>query len=970
MTRIAAVLISGISLIASQLADAIMDKNSNGVSDLWETSYNNGVLFPSNYDLQDDPDGDGWNNAQEAQAGTNPNDPNPPTGFVRVEITDIPATYTNVSGTNQLATPETMRLRWPTIIGKKYSLFFSPDLTTWIYVDELVGNGTVRGNCIPITQPDGSTPDAMFWRVKVSDIDSDSDSLTDSEENQLGTNLLNADSDGDGLPDAWEVAHGLDPMDDGTLDPENGLLGDPDLDELVNGDEYYFGGDPYEQDTDADGLQDYDEAWVYSTLLDNSDTDGDGVSDGLEVNTYLTDPHYADTDGDSLSDGQEINQFHTNPLAIDTDGDGLRDDWEITHGFNPLVFNIAADPDGDGLQNIAEQLLGLDPADSDSDNDGILDGNEDPDKDGLTNSAEIYVHFTNPLRADTDADGMPDGWEIAHVLNPLSAAGNDGTAGDPDGDGLTNYQEWLNDSNPLDADTDDDGTNDGLEVAQGSDPKKAGDAGAAPPAGSLIEVPFEVGDSSASYSEKWKMTIKGLGPDDHRTMGLASPGFGEMATDTLKLRKWNSYEVSVDHDGTDPEYLEENDDMPDYDWEATADHQPSGTSEAHTESQSGLYNFFMVKNHWLVDNRQPVLTQLKHGNDTDLVSGKKAYFIPVDIDDNSFATGADDVSITSDDPAVRGYQDKFWIMAPCGAEDIGDRMRFNTPINPSADLKIESDLCTTDPETTSLGSSDPLPIVEWKGDGTVTVEDTPIWKLGPDAETISLPVRVKVMKKRTIKVAIFPIKDPQTTRAVPRPTEALLTERFNQAFGNQLNLWFEVSYKPKADGTDHLYDYDTDGDGYALTDGEWLNDMRDDPAFAAGDADIRVFLIDGVFVRPDAGGISNAELEIGGRSIGANAVLANAGDPTNARPVDALINTLCHEIGHVMIGVGHPDDFNIEVTLGLGSGTSGVAPLPGTDRSKRLMSSPSTRAENATLLVKTEWDTAEAWLIQNIDDNN
>ena len=223
MNRFVLALVFGILLIASQPTDAIVDRNSNGVSDLWEMTYNEGALMPSNYNLQADPDKDGWNNAQEAAAGTNPNDANPPMGFVSVEITHIPASYTNVSGTVQLATPETMQLRWHSIAGKKYSLFYSPDLTTWIPVDEQTGDGTMMGNCIPITQPDGSKPPVMLWRVSVSDLDTDNDGASDAEELQSGSSIYLSDTDGDGVNDGAAFSLGLNPSGGGVDENGDGL---------------------------------------------------------------------------------------------------------------------------------------------------------------------------------------------------------------------------------------------------------------------------------------------------------------------------------------------------------------------------------------------------------------------------------------------------------------------------------------------------------------------------------------------------------------------------------------------------------------------------------------------------------------------------------------------------------------------------------------------------------------------------
>ncbi len=52
------------------------------------------------------------------------------------------------------------------------------------------------------------------------------------------------DRDGDGLPNIWESANGLDPDDDGTVNPDNGAYGDPDGDGLPNDEEYFLGSNP------------------------------------------------------------------------------------------------------------------------------------------------------------------------------------------------------------------------------------------------------------------------------------------------------------------------------------------------------------------------------------------------------------------------------------------------------------------------------------------------------------------------------------------------------------------------------------------------------------------------------------------------------------------------------------------------------------------------------------------------------
>ena len=133
--------------------------------------------------------------------------------------------------------------------------------------------------------------------------DTDDDGLPNLIEKEVGSDPYNPDTDGDKLPDGYEaLTLGTDSTKPDTDD--NGVLDcDEDFDEdgLTNLQEYEHGTEPY-----------------------NEDTDGDGLKDGEEINTYGTDPLKVDTDDDGLYDGDEI-YFETDPLNPDTDGNGTPD---------------------------------------------------------------------------------------------------------------------------------------------------------------------------------------------------------------------------------------------------------------------------------------------------------------------------------------------------------------------------------------------------------------------------------------------------------------------------------------------------------------------------------------------------------------------------------------------------------------------------------------------------------------------
>ena len=115
----------------------------------------------------------------------------------------------------------------------------------------------------------------------------------------------------------------------------------------------------------------------------------------------------------------------------------------------------------------------------------------DTDGDGLSDVLENTQYGTDPNDPDTDKDGMSDGWEVDHGLNPLDNGESDdliletgeadtddanianetdswpdpsqGPNGDPDRDGLINKIEEELGTDPQRSDSDNDGLNDRWE---------------------------------------------------------------------------------------------------------------------------------------------------------------------------------------------------------------------------------------------------------------------------------------------------------------------------------------------------------------------------------------------------------------------------------------------------------------------------------------------------------------------------
>jgi hypothetical protein len=296
------------------------------------------------------------------------------------------------------------------------------------------------------------------------------------------TNPLSNDTDGDGLTDLQEL---------GIWDPSNSSNVLRNVIKSGNvGTQYYAwtniyiltyfsnipnnliktGLDPKLNDTDGDGLSDFEE--IFGLQFDASrfvcdplsnDTDGDGLSDGIELfnsesnrdnegihinytfknrnGEYVSnsfkfhlDPDDDDWDRDGLQDGLEILTYKTNPIERDTDGDKLWDGEEIygytisAIAFNNMILQTGitfaptnasdADSDGDGLLD-GEEIYGLlfldvivEPFDylGRSQNEFLYTNpwSIDSDGDGWTDYEEVILHHTNPIAVDSDRDGIPD----------------------------------------------------------------------------------------------------------------------------------------------------------------------------------------------------------------------------------------------------------------------------------------------------------------------------------------------------------------------------------------------------------------------------------------------------------------------------------------------------------------------------------------------------------------------------------
>ncbi|MCQ8105010.1 putative Ig domain-containing protein [Methylomonas sp. SURF-2] len=244
-----------------------------------------------------------------------------------------------------------------------------------------------------------------------------------------------ADADQDGIPDAVEPFVGTDPnqADGWKLLPQNGLSATPNPTGLS--------GNPIATEALANVPFSYPLAATGGTPGYAWSLVGGQLPPGIAVST--TEPwslsgspsaagsypfvlNLKDSQGVSVTVPGYLRVIAVNDTTTDTDGDGVPSYFELRDKLNPL----AADTDHDGIPD-------------------RLEWNNYPDD------------------WDTDRDGMPDAWEKTHAFN----RNDPGDAGlDPDGDQLSNLDEFRHHSDPNVFDTDHDNLGDGAEVQIGRNP--------------------------------------------------------------------------------------------------------------------------------------------------------------------------------------------------------------------------------------------------------------------------------------------------------------------------------------------------------------------------------------------------------------------------------------------------------------------------------------------------------------------
>jgi len=170
-----------VCILAPVQGGAAVDQNNNQQSDVWE------MLFQaSGLSASADFDGDGWSNGAESSAGTDPRsgDSHPDMDF---QFND---------GNPWLS--------WPGVKGKRYALLASDNLVSFSPTGD-VATGTGGEMTLQLPPADGQE----FFRMQITDTDTDGDGVNDWEELSIGFDPTRTRTDRYSQTDSQRVIAGL-----------------------------------------------------------------------------------------------------------------------------------------------------------------------------------------------------------------------------------------------------------------------------------------------------------------------------------------------------------------------------------------------------------------------------------------------------------------------------------------------------------------------------------------------------------------------------------------------------------------------------------------------------------------------------------------------------------------------------------------------------------------------------------------